>query len=276
MKIKKTKSKKRRKHKKKEQIRNKNAHPPSLRARENHKQLAFTSTGEIFQPIRLHYEVIETEKLPIEFSKLQCMDYDHQQERWVWLYTAEAARLLFKNQPNEKDPIVIGEFILKGDKEIVLNLRSFERAIEALVFFDRYIPRTTARVTHITTINKLFSIEEATSITKLDKIFERSDITIRNPEVITQKLLGIAEKTDNQVERLKAVDQFIEELSSQAQPEIEKFPTNYYEDGIDSVRFYLNSSKHIAIQHWKGNKDYTTRDAIRDMITDSNGFEDPE
>ncbi|MFV9692010.1 MAG: hypothetical protein ACNY01_13755, partial [Desulfobacteria bacterium] len=75
------------------------------------------------------------------------------------------------------------------------------------------------------------------------------------------------EKTDNQVKRLKAIDQFIEELSSQAQPEIEKFPTNYYEDGIDSVRFSLNSSKHVAIQHWKGNKDYTTRDAIRDMIT---------
>ena len=276
MKIKKNKSKKRRKHKKKEQIRNKNVHPPSLPARENHKQLAFTSTGEIFQPIRLHYEVIETEKLPIEFSKLQCMDYDHQQERWVWLYTAEAARLLFKNQPNEKDPIVIGEFILKGDNEIILNLRSFERAIEALVFFDRYIPRTTARVTHITIINKLFHIEEATSIAKLDKIFERSDITIRNPEVITEKLLGIAEKTDNQVERLKAVGQFIEELSSQAQPEIEKFPANYYEDGIDSVRFSLNSSKYVAIQHWKGNKDYTTRDSIRDMITAGNGFEDPE
>lgn len=276
MKMKKTKSKKRRKHKKKKQIRNKNVHPPSLPARENHKQLAFTSTGEIFQPIRLHYEVIETEKLPIEFSKLQCMEYDHQQERWVWLYTAEAARLLFKNQPNGKDPIVIGEFIFKGDNEIVLNLRSFERAIEALVFFDRYIPRTTARVTHITIINKLFRIEEATSIAKFDKIFERSDITIRNPEVITEKLLGIAEKTDNQVERLKAVGQFIKELSSQAQPEIEKFPANYYEDGIDSVRFFLNSSKYVAIQHWKGNKDYTKRDAIRDMVTAGNGFEDPE
>jgi hypothetical protein len=275
MKIKKTKSKKRKKFKKKGQIRNRNAHPPSLRARENHKQLAFTSTGEIFQPIRLHYEVIETEKLPIEFSKLQCMDYDHQQERWVWLYTAEADRL-FKNQPNKENPIVIGEFILKGDKKIVLNLRSFERAIEALVFFDRYIPRTTARVTHITTINKLFNIEEATSITKLDKIFERSDITIRNPEVITQKLLEIAKKTDNQAKRSKAVGQFIEELSSQAQPEIEKFPTNYYEDGIDSVRCSLNTIKHVAIQHWKGNKDYTTRDAIHHMITTGKGFEDSE
>jgi hypothetical protein len=34
--------------------------------------------------------------------------------------------------------VVLGEFVFKGQTDVVLNLRSFERATNALVFFRDY------------------------------------------------------------------------------------------------------------------------------------------
>ena len=199
------------------------------------------------------------------------MDYDSELRRWVWLYSAEAAELQFKNQPDTEVPIVIGEFVLKGSNEAVLNVRSVERAIKAIPFFDRYIARDVAEVTHITIINKLFSVEEVLSIERLDQLFERSDITVRKPEAIMGKLLEIKAGTDNKLERLAAFGQFVTELASEPEPEIEKFPAYYYEDGIESLNLALRQRQFVALEHWKGNTNYTAMDAIREFVTKIEG-----
>jgi hypothetical protein len=113
---------------------------------ESADQVAVTTTGEILQLIRLHYEVEESEKLRVALDALRCLEYDASQRRWVWLYTEEARTLPFKNR-RAVDNVVLGEFVFKGQTEVVLNLRSFARATNALVFFDHHIPRTVARVT---------------------------------------------------------------------------------------------------------------------------------
>lgn len=38
--------------------------------------LATTATGEIFQPIRLDYQILDKQKLSDIFSQLRCMHYD--------------------------------------------------------------------------------------------------------------------------------------------------------------------------------------------------------
>jgi len=233
---------------------------------QNNKYLASTTTGEIFQPIRVHYRVPNQEKLIKEFSKIQCIAHDFEQKRWVWLYVAEARKIRFTNQPPEKESIVIGEFRFKGANELVLNLRSCARATEAIVFFDRYLPRDIAKVTDITIINKLFDIEEIKSINSIDKLFERSDLMVRSPEEITQQLLEIKSKTESKIARLIEVEQLIHKLASEPEPEIEKFPANYYEDGIDSLKFALAHRQMIAMEHWKGNVNYKSMDAIQDML----------
>ncbi len=60
---------------------------------ENADQVAMTTTGEILQLIRLHYEVEDIEQLRAIFASLRCMEYDASQRRWVWLYTEEARTL---------------------------------------------------------------------------------------------------------------------------------------------------------------------------------------
>src|SRR5215831_5933921 len=79
---------------------------------ENADQVAMTTTGEILQLIRLHYEVEESEPLRALFARLRCLEYDASQTRWVWLYTAEARTLSFTNS-RAADNVVLGEFVFK-------------------------------------------------------------------------------------------------------------------------------------------------------------------
>src|SRR6266516_3307621 len=123
---------------------------------ESANQVAMTTTGEILQLIRLHYEVQDVDKLRAIFASLRCLEYDASQKRWVWLYTEEARALPLKDR-RAANNVVLGEFVFKSARDVVLNLRSFERATQAIVFFDTYIPRTVARVTAATIANRLLS-----------------------------------------------------------------------------------------------------------------------
>ena len=227
---------------------------------------AFTSTGEIFQPIRVHYNVKNKLELINEFLKLQCIDHDSIHNRWVWVYVAEARKIQFVNQPPEKERIIIGEFIFKGKDELVLNLRSIERALEAIVFFDQYLSRNNVSVTDITMINRLFDIEEIRSIKSIDYLFDCSDVLVRNPDKITLELMDIKSKAKSEIDRFIEFEHYVQKLVNEPEPEIERFPFNYYENGIDQLKFALAQRQKTAIEHWKGNTKYTAMDAIKDML----------
>src|SRR5437879_8715594 len=81
---------------------------------ESADQVAMTTTGELLQLIRLHYEVEDGEQLRALFASLRCLDYDASQRRWVWLYTEEARTLPFKDRRASKN-VVLGEFVFKGE-----------------------------------------------------------------------------------------------------------------------------------------------------------------
>src|SRR2546423_985520 len=124
------------------------------------KQLMATVTGEPFQPVRLHYRLLDHKGLLRAFRKLRCIDYDPSGKRWVWLYEHEAKGLRFKRSypqlPRHLKPIVIGSFFLRTDDELLLDLRSCERAVQAIPFFDRHIPRSVIEVIEAEIANKLF------------------------------------------------------------------------------------------------------------------------
>ena len=71
--------------------------PLTQKPPESADQVAMTTTGELLQLIRLHYAVEDSDKLRAIFASLRCLEYDASQTRWVWLYTAEARTLSFKN-----------------------------------------------------------------------------------------------------------------------------------------------------------------------------------
>jgi len=232
---------------------------------ENADQVAMTTTGEIMQLIRLHYEGEDVDKLRAIFASLRCLEYDASHTRWVWLYTEEARTLSFKD-PRAADNVVLGEFVFKGKTEVVLNLRSFERATNALVFFDHHIPRTVARVTALTVSNRLLSMAEAATLTSLDQYFERADVVIKDPASLLRTLEDLASRLPDAHERLAVVAQYMEDKAKQPVPAMERFPLDYNDEGIRAVEALLAPHKVIAMQHWQGNTTYTRHDLVQDML----------
>src|SRR2546428_1655080 len=232
---------------------------------ESAAQVAMTTTGEILQLMRLHYEVLDVEQLRAIFASLRCLEYDASQTRWVWLYTEEARTLSFKD-PRAAQNVVLGEFVFKGQTEVVLNLRAFERATNALVFFDHHMPRTVARVTAMTVSNRLLSTVEAASLGSLDQYFDHAEVVVKDPTSLLRTLEDLASRFPDAHERLAVVAQYMEDKAKQPVPAMERFPLDYDEEGIQAVEALLAPHKVIAMHHWQGHTDYTRHDLVRDML----------
>ena len=232
---------------------------------ESANQVAMTTTGEIMQLIRLHCAVEDSDKLRAIFASLRCLEYDASQTRWVWLYTEEARTLPFKDRRAGKN-VVLGEFVFKGQTEVVLNLRSFERATNALVFFDHHIPRTVARVTAMTVSNRLFSTAEAASLGSLDQYFDHAEVVVTDPASLLHEVEELVARTPDLQERFVRLDQYLTDRAQAPVPTMERLPVHYYEDGIRAVEALLSIRQVRAMHHWQGNTRYTYHDMIRDML----------
>ena len=95
--------------------------------------------------------------------ELECVSFDKGRNRWVWLFDAEASSLKFKRSwkdVSKNGPVVLGSFYFRGTSAAELYVRSIERALMAVTFFDEYVPRTVARITDMDVANRLFSADE--------------------------------------------------------------------------------------------------------------------
>src|SRR5438093_9530162 len=103
------------------------------------KQLLMTMTGEIHQPVRLYYQVLDQAAVLKAFTKLRCLDDDQDNQRRVWLYHGEAKKLKFHTSyaaiPRNMRPIILGSFRFAHAEATSLDVRSWERATQAVVFF---------------------------------------------------------------------------------------------------------------------------------------------
>jgi len=224
-----------------------------------------TTTGEIMQLIRLHYKVEDIDTLRALFASLRCLEYDASHTRWVWLYTEEARTLRFKDR-RAADNVVLGEFVFKGQTDVVLNLRSFERALNALAFFDHHIPRTVAHVTAMTVSNRLLSTAEAASLGSLDEYFDHAEVVVKDPAALLHDVEALVARTPDLHERFALLEQYMTDRAQAPVPVMERIPVSYYEDGIRAVEALLGIRQVIAMHHWQGNPSYTYQDIVRDML----------
>ena len=239
--------------------------PVTQRPPESADHVAITMTGEILQLIRLHYAVEDSDTLRAIFASLRCLEYDASHTRWVWLYTAEARTLSFKNA-RAADNMVLGEFVFKGQTDVVLNLRSFARATNALVFFDHNIPRTVAHVTAMTVSNRLLSTADAASLGSLDQYFDHAEVVVKDPAALLHTLEELKSSIPEAQERLAVVAQYMEDKAKQPVPAMERFPLDYDDEGIRAVEARLAPHTVLAMHQWQGHTDYTRHDLIQDML----------
>lgn len=242
------------------------------------KRLICTLTGEPYQPARVYYDITNSNAVRRVFKKLSCMAFDREGQRWVWLYEFEAQKLRFANShnqiPKDKRPVIIGYFIFRGEHQMILDLRSLDRVCKAIEFFDKRINRRIAKATHLRIVNRLFSADEHLGSQgvhpSLNEFFDREDIPCPSKEVMT-RVENMARSNNNKDEahKMAAINRFINELEHESLPEIEEIPINFYEEGIESLRFSLSMRQAEVLEHWKGNKNYSPITFIRDTLLES-------
>jgi hypothetical protein len=232
------------------------------------RTIGMTVTGEVFQPVRLYYKVLNRNKIEKDFNRLRCIEFDASKNRWVWLYDGEAKSIDFQNKfsslPEEIHPIIIGSFVWKSDDSLVLDLRSFERAIEAIKFFDREILRSTAMVTHCSIVNKIFELNESAP-SNFDGFFENNnDMVEIKPEETIDRMKEACLSTDNNP-NFQAITAFLDDEMERFF-EIEKFPIHFYEEGIKSLKASFILRRTIAMQRWHGNVNYSYKNALNKIF----------
>jgi hypothetical protein len=228
------------------------------------KPILATITGDFFQPVRLHYRVFNSKGLLQAFSKLNCVKHDPPRQRWTWLYEDEAKGLTFRQSyaqiSGKLRPIVLGSFFHRTDDMLLLDLRSCERAMAAIPFFDEYIHRGVAKVTEAEVTNKLYSAAERLSP---EDVFDHQPSTIRDPKAELRRLTELMTQGGSPGARLDIALKAIQSAAQQPLPETERIPVHYYEDGIGGFKLVLTLRQIVAREHWSGNAKYTLFDAIK-------------
>jgi hypothetical protein len=229
-----------------------------------------TITDESYQPARIYYQVGQKNAVLGRFKRLRCIDYDREGDRWAWLYTEEAKNIKFnasyRDIPKQYRPLVLGYFTWKGDTELQLDVRSFERVIAAIGFFDQKINRRLARVTKIKVVNKLFPA----TLTP-EEISRHHTVFFEEREAVNSKddmdrLEEIAAQYENIEDRQEAIFAYFEKLKSKTLPEVEELETHFYEAGIESVAMLMRMRTIEAREHWKGNKNFSQFDIIETLL----------
>jgi hypothetical protein len=233
------------------------------------QSLLGTLTGEHFQPVRLHYRVLNHPGLKRAFEKLRCLEYDAPRKRWVWLYAHEAKNLRFQRSyaqfPKELHPIVIGAFFLRTEKTLLLDLRSCERALLAIPFFDTHLPRKLVALEHAEIVNRLFPVTKENQLLTPDALFDGQISTGIDPAALVQRLTEKAADIADTKEKLKMIFETIISRSEEPLPRIERLPVHYAEDGIGGFKLALQLRQIVAMQHVLGNPGYTLMDAIKSL-----------
>jgi hypothetical protein len=234
------------------------------------KGVLHTTTGEIFQPVRLHYELFDEERLLRIFDDLDCVGFDPLKQRWMWVYCGEARTIKFKRSyediPEDWRDIALGSFYIRqsGDfiktgQELLLDLRSFERTAAAVEFFDQRIPRAVAKLAFYDVVNRVFTGEEKPP-DDFDYFFEREEVRKTNPFAMIEAIDKLDKKAPDFEARKMALMADLEVKMNSPRPEVERLPADYYEDGIKIFRQSLMLRQTQSLMEWNENRKLSFRD----------------
>jgi len=228
-----------------------------------------TDTNEIYQPIRLYYSLFNKYAVNIIFSRLNCMEFDKENDRWTWYLMKEAKRVKavipYKKTIFNKKIIKLGNFYCKNDDEMYCDFFSFERAMHAILFLDKYIYNKFAMVSHAAVVNKVFNEDENYDYENFDIFFEHSNIKEDSLEDMVSDIKKLSQ-IENPQKGIKLLLSYYENKMKQPFPEYEKLKLNFYDTGIEPIRSALSLRQHESIQHWKGDKNYSSYEIYEKIL----------
>jgi hypothetical protein len=158
-------------------------------------------------------------------------------------------------------PIILGSFRFTSAQDMTLDVRSCERATQAVVFFDRYLQRSIARVTHAAIVNHLFPAT-IDGLPALEELFAPEQVTEIDGEAMLRRMAASLQTIHDPQQRMDRAFTLLEQQSQERLPEVEKFPVHFYTDGITSLENALRLRQIVAFEHWRGNTACTLGEVI--------------
>lgn len=233
--------------------------------------LVKTLTDELFQPMRLYYTVHDGEQLKVQLGQLKCIDYNSELEDWTVRYEDEAASIDLKVSPSEvpaqAQPLIIATIYMDNNELMLIDVRSIERAARIIEFINKYISRDFAEMTHAAIYNKLITTtQQDAKDLDFDDVFNENRITVIDPEKTLSELKANAAQYEDKQQAMEAALKKSQENAKKPLPEVEKFPTHYYEDGIGHFETMCRLRQAIATQHFLGRKDFTFYDLMQELF----------
>lgn len=230
-------------------------------------------TGEPYQPARLYYSVSNKKTVLGVFTKLKCLEYYEKSDRWYWFYSEEATKIRFQQSynkiPKDAKPVPLGYFIFLDDNTLILEVRSFQRVIEAVKFFNTRLNWRAAEPVRLRLVNKLSGClpdETPKPPNSFAEFFDQDDVVIHSPEALEEEIKTIINQYETEEEKDAAVTAYMEEKSKHPLPEIEEIAVSIHEEGLSILEMALRM-KHIeAWEHWQGNEYFTQYDLIQSML----------
>jgi hypothetical protein len=240
------------------------------------KTLIATYTGEPSQPVRIYYQVVNPKTVLGVFKKLRCVYFEQALKRWRWLYDHEAKKLRFETSyskiPKEAKPIVLGDFFWRGETELLLEVRSFDRAIEALKFFEKHINPRAAKATKLRVVNRFFAASRPNVAELLESPYDRY---FDGDEVVIPKLIEELQETKEVQESREEGEEFqkgrlqeLEEELKKKSPEIEEISLEFHRDDSpvwSGLQLALTLRRIEARAHFAGRKNFSRYDLIEEM-----------
>lgn len=213
------------------------------------KAVVFTLTNELFLPSRLVYRVSDRALLERKLAALPSIDWDPFKNRWTWLYENEAKSLgwpaAYDRVPPERQPILLAACHLIGQDRMDVYLRSCERVVKFLQFFDRHIPHDCALGEFIDGWNRV-------SVARAGEPLATPEEFFRNESRI--EFVNFATLQDSGQLKGEAGLAFLQEQSQRVFPELERHRLEmFYAEGPGEFARVLRFRETLAmLQHRRG------------------------
>lgn len=239
------------------------------------KPFLTVETGEAYQPIRLTYELKETNQLTRILDSLKCCEKNNTGNSWTWYWRDECDDLRFESLDsfikNPENPLRLGILSIRSNK-FYLNLSSFKRACLAVPFFHRFT-KETAQIQHADFINKVFGTDERLPH-GFSELFKDDEL-----DSIIEKRISDYEKVQHKCEHATSPEEAITILSEYTQleaikrlPYAERYAFEHNETDLNadvvflSFYIFLRSRELVAIRRWFGNSGYSISVAVDETV----------
>jgi hypothetical protein len=248
--------------------------------------LITTSTGELCLPVRVYYKIHSTRLLKKALKKLKCIQFTEEDDNCFTIFYCKEAKKLnlashYQSVPKEFYPVPVADCNIRVGSILHVDTNSLRRAVELIDFLVKNIPSNLIEVIAFASMNKAFTVKEGEEF----KGFAPQDYNNVFDSVVCDEDRGLYDKimalepsshcTTEQSANFKSkvlelVVSFTEESEGKNYPEAEKISIKYnranHYELINMLAFRATIKENVAYKHFEGYKDYTSLDAIQEII----------